>query len=68
MPCIFLLYIFLCKYDFLKNLKDMAICNLKYVNIFLKERFLLFFVFFRQKNGLFNTKKNTSHVGHNFKY
>jgi hypothetical protein len=46
----------------------MAICNLKYVNIFLKERFLLFFVFFRQKNGLFNTKKNTSHVGHNFKY
>ena len=46
----------------------MAICNLKYVNIFLKERFLLFFVFFRQKNGLFNTTKNTSHVGHNLKY
>jgi hypothetical protein len=35
----------------------MAICNLKYVNIFFKERFLLFFVFFRQNNGLSNTKK-----------
>lgn len=48
--------LFLCKFDF--YLRDMAIHNLKYLNMFLKEIFWLFLYFiFTKKNDLFNTRK-----------